>query len=316
MGVTSVVRYGQPTLAPNDEGHRVYTVEFRVTTNSKDDGPKSVLVGGRAFATPLPAAGAVYSFGNDIDLYATADPIPAVDLVDEKALLRYWKVTYTYTTVPRKRCQTAEIEDPTAEPWEVDGDSDEWTEEARAARDSAGTSVVPVESSSHEPFTGKAVEVFKTRRRLTLTKNYSAISTAWVDAYEGTVNSATITICGQTYAPRTVRIRKIRWTRRRWGTCTYYYPTTFNLDINLNTHDLQPWDMGRKHYVGPVGAGEDREDRENFATIREEPAGDLTTEPYFLDGNGNILGASATPVSSRFRHYDEANFSVFGFPAA
>jgi len=287
-------------LEPNKEGHRTYKTIYQVITNDVNDGPITAMSAGG-----LPVAGGVYVYGNDSDSWAFCHAIPEVKLKEYDESRKQWHLTYTHSTEPMERCQTTSIENPLMEPWAVEGDSDEWTEEATTDKDDEA-----IDNSSLEPLTGKEIEVFKTRRRLRLSKNLASLNQDLIDDIEGSVNDGNVTIFGKAYGARQLYMRKIRFTRRIYATCTFYYPHEFYIDTKQATHDLKVIDRGFKEYTGT-----DPTDPKHYTPIREPDGdeGEVVREPVYLK-DGQRLPAGNDPEELEFRYYPEEDWSGLGFP--
>jgi hypothetical protein len=298
-------------LEPNKEGWRVYKQIWSAITDQKDDGPITARSG-----TGLPLPGDPYVWGNDSDQDSVCDIIPDVRLEkQDQGFRKKWAITFTFSNEPRDRCQP--IDNPVAEPWEIEGDCDEWEDTTEFATDSTGAKVVAITNSALEPF---SANVYRSRRKLVAKKNYSNINLDWIEIYTNSVNSVAITIFGKTYAARTLFMRRIAFTRKLYR-CDFYYPTTFNIDINPNTFDIQFPDKGfrKKKATAPSPPTDPREHFE-WITGGDGVKDDSirVREPQFLDGAGNVKAAGSDghiiPVYRRYRFYRELQWSVFNFP--
>src|SRR5690606_26567792 len=145
------------TANQNQEGHRTYKISFKVEVsdiggaNEIGDGPLIA-----SSAAGLPETGSVYSFGNDLDLNAFCTPEVAVRRApgtDEDGKIKYYIVDKTFTTLPNRRCQDENFEDPLLEPQKVSGGFVNFTREFFRNYDGS-----LIKSSSHEPIRGPDVE--------------------------------------------------------------------------------------------------------------------------------------------------------------
>lgn len=289
-----------PSLAPNRDGHRIYTVPYRVHCLSERDGPGVVF----AAISAATFIGQTYAWGNDADPKAVLDPVPQIQL-ENPSIRTVYLCTFTYTTEGRDKCRTSNVTDPLAEPWTSDGDADEYSE--LMDKDLDGK---PVQSSSHEPFTGKQAERIRTRRRLQLSKNFATLNLDWIDSLEGTTNQNAITLLGKSFAAKTLVIRKIRHQTKVQMPCKYYFPHTFCLDVNPETFVRKLIDRGRRK----LSAGGDVANPQHFEPIRLSD-GTPVKDPVLLDGAGNVKATGASPVVLEFKFHEEADWSSIGFPS-
>lgn len=296
----SLVEPLPPSLAANKDGHRTYSVPYRVHVLSERDGP-SVVFAAFSLATFI---GNTYAWGNDVDPQAVLDPVPQIQL--ENPLIRtVYIVTFQYTTEGRDRCRSSNVTDPLSEPWSASGSGDEWTEQMAVDLDGK-----PFVSSSHEPYGAKNTERIRTRRRLQLSKNYATLNLDWIEALEDTTNQSSITILGKTFAAKTLVLRKIDFQTKVQMPCHYYYPHTFTLDINKATVVRKLRDEGRRK----LAAGGDKDNPLHFEPIiliGNTPIKD----PIALDGAGNVKATGAPDVMNEFKVHEEADWSSIGFPS-
>jgi hypothetical protein len=304
MAVIGVVPW-DTWIEANAEGHRVYKQVWHVYTNAVTDGPITAWS-----AAGLPGAGDSYSWESDSDAYAYCDPVPGVRLRERDKTEKVWELTYTFTTdQKRNRCSDQSIQNPINEPWKIRCSSVDWTMQPCVAYNEDHSAIVPVKSSSHEPLVGKQVEIFDGSRQLILMKNLTTLNEPVNKAYERSVNQDTVVLFGETYEPRTLWMRSIQAESAVYGTCTYYYPHVWTIDVDPETHDLRPADMGFRYLVGT-----DKDNPRHFKEIREEGSDEVIRSPRFLDGDGNLLEKGEAVVRLRFRYYNELDWSVFGFP--
>jgi len=306
MTVTNVVPW-DTWIEPNAEGHRVYKQVWHVYTNAITDGPITAWS-----AAGLPAAGSTYSWDSDTDTNAYCDPVPGVRLAERDKTEKKWELTYTFTTdQKRQRCSDTAITNPVAEPWKIRCGSVEWSFQPCVAYNSDHSAIVLVKSSSHEPLTGKQVEVFAGARQITLSKNLSSLNEAFNKQYERSVNDDTVVLFGESYAARTLRMRSIAAESAVYAACNYYYPHVWTIEVNPDTHDLQPPDMGYRRLVGT-----DKDNPQHFKEIREEGSDEVVRSPRYLNGAGVLLAKGDPIFRHRFRYYNELDWSAFNFPTA
>jgi len=295
------------------DGHRTYTSTWRVITSSRSDGASTASI-----ATGLPTWGDYYRWGsgsgpggsNSWDLGAWVHSRPTATLQSERDSLKVWLVTVQHTS----RSRTPEItypDDPLSAPWEVSRDADEWTEEATQTVDGK-----PIWNSALRAIGGKATEIYKTRSKWTLAKNFATVPESWLNDIERSMNSSTVAMVGLTHPPKTLYMRKIAVQVLYYAVNTRYFRCTFFIDQNPETHNLKLIDKGR-HYDKFLKGSDDPQD---YVEITD----DVTANPqpdgsYYLDGAGRLLSKGSAPVMleqpNGFQVYYTHDWNVIGFPA-
>jgi len=255
-------------------GHRTYTSIWQVITDDVNDGASTARM-----AEALPNYGDTYAWGNSYDTGAWVQAAHSATLKNEQANRKVWNVTVVHSSRGRSSESESSSDDPLDAPWEVTGDGDEWVEEAQ--NDINGKAIT---NSAKRPITGKAVERIRTRRKFTLTKNFEKISPG-IEYLESSINSSTVRLCGGTYAPYTLKMRRIGFQRLWVGNSQRYYRVTFYVDVNPDTHFLKIVDTGRHEYK----AG-DRSDPKSYVEITDSDTRNPQPDgSYYLDGNGGVL---------------------------
>lgn len=286
------------------KGGRVYTSKYRVITNDKYDNAVTINL-----SVLLPAFGATYAWGTAFDLGAFAQWPHACQLErgDDQAFRKVWIVTVIHET-PDDGDQRGDQrgDDPTAYPWEVNGDADEWTEEAQKDQDDK-----PIVSSSLEPFRGKNVQVFRNREKLSLSKNFATLNLSLIRETRGSVNASAVTILGQSYPARQLYMRRLRWSRVVYAAGNrFYFTHSFEIDTNPDTFDLKLVDQGHRQLI--VGAL--NTDPQNFTPIIDRQTQRPCQHPMNLDGNGHVLQAGQPVVIKSFKYYKQRPWSAWNFP--
>ena len=310
MAVTSV----QPVstrVSGESGGNRTYTSLWQVITDSVSDSAVTARI-----AVGLPSFGSSYAWGTSYDYGAWVQSAHTADLKEENVSRKVWSVTVVHTSQGRSR-EATQPDDPLGVSWEVAGDSDEWVEEAhQTVPGPPDNKPKQILDASRRALTGKEVERFRTRRKITLSRNYASINQNWIDTIEGSMNSSTVAICGGIYPPLTLYMRKIPWQRLYVAGSQVYYRVTFMVDVNKETHNLKIVSRGRLEYSG---AG-DVNDPANYIEIPDN----YTQNPqpdgsYFLGADGRILSANETPVilngPNGYQVYYATEWNVIGFPA-
>lgn len=287
------------------EGHRTFTVQHQVETDTRYDGPHTVM-----FTPGLPAIGSLWNFGNDNDSWAFCYPLMDVNLRDRKENVRLWDVDQTFSTKPLTRCQDESIEDPLLEPPKIGGGFANYTKEA-----TTDINGVPILSSSWETVRGKAVEVDADRSTVWVEQNVATLGQATFATMINTVNDDVL----WGFAARKVKLSMVTWERKLYGVCDFYYTRRFEFQTDDNTFDLDDiLDEGTKAYGYWDGddwiiAGNpaDPSAARKYLDKNDNPARVL------LDGFGqpNIVGAVQAKIPrSPIKYYTESDFLALGIP--
>lgn len=292
MSVVGLALAKDWSLDTDEEGHRDYTVVWRVETDDVADGPDVAFT-----ATGLPTPGASLSLGNTVDAWAFYNRKGSARLRKREANRKAWDVTTMFSSRPPKRCNTNSFDDPLLEPHRVNGDFNQSMEEA--LQDNSGT---PLNNSSEQRYTGAIVQKPTTRPIVKLQMNVLWIDLAWMAEYADAVNSDVW--WGQ--AVRTIECTIGPWERRNYGTCNFFFVVNFTFELRLETWDYLLLDEGTRVKVS--GASPARYTQ--YKDEREENGKTL------LDGNGNALAAGGTPVWHRKRVLKERPFAAVGWPAS
>jgi len=246
--------------------------------------------------------------GHSQDLFVFATWPHRCVLADEKTTRKLWNVTVRHETPEDFNERGNQGGDPLDEDWEITFDADEWTEEA--VKDNQDN---PILTSSLEVLKGKQVQVFKSRGRWHLAKNFAAVDMGRLDDLRMSVNSQQLYIQGIRYPSRTLLLRRARSARKVYAKTRYYYRLELEIDANPETHDLKPVDRGRLHYIGTEGPGDpDRKDPKRFAPNRNDKDKSAHADPLPLNGDGDLL-TSYPPLciinqNMGARYYKERNW--------
>lgn len=303
----------------DDEGHRTYTIAHRVKTTDPLDGPNTVMQ-----CPGLPAIGATWNFGNDVDVWAFCLPSMKVDLFKQRPghPHRHWLVSQRFTTKPLKRCQDASIEDPLLEPQKISGSFVKYTKEV--FRDRFGNYI---KSSSHEMIRGPQVEFDANRPQVNIEQNVPTLELDLLASMVDTVNDTPLWGLGT----RRIKLSEAAWERKYFGQCSIYFTRQLGFDIAWEGWDREIVDEGTKALNGRNVNGVWT--IENF---KDGTVPDKNNPLHFIrykDGNGEIarvilngLGepareATATGTGTSFApgqiavdYYSEANLLLLGIP--
>lgn len=295
------------------EGHRTWTVVWRVETNDSNDGPAVVM------QTPgLPLPGTIWSLGNDLDVYAWCRPTTKVKAASECRpgdKPRQWDVTQTFSTKPvprdQQRCNTTQVEDPLLEPQKVSGSFTVYTEQG--AKDRWGRLIL---SSSWESLTGPENEWDAVRQSVDVEQNVYDLELPLITQIGNDPLNST-PMWG--LPVRSIKCVPTGWDRRFYGTCYKYYTRKFQFQIRVRLDpqtgtvvgdwDRDLRDVGSMYLGGPNakwdpttgdwapglmedGSTPNRTDPRHFTRAVDRTGNLLSTA--VLDGKGSPAGGETT----------------------
>lgn len=276
------------------EGHRDYKIRWLVNSLYAD-GPAVVMN-----TAGLPAVGATWAFGNDVDAWAFCWPNWKMTPIITKEPNQYWIVEQHFTTKPLKRCQDTDIENPLNEPDRISGSFTKFTREATHDRNGD-----PIKSSSHEQIRGSVVERDDNRPNVTIEKNLVTLPLSTFAPMIDTLNDAPL----WGLPARTIKLSNASWQRQLYGTCTFYYTVSYEFDVNYDTFDKTLIDEGTK----VLACGGDPTKPEDFV-VYKDINGENTR--VILDGNGEAWDGVGTPGEIDVEFYNESNFLLLGIPTS
>lgn len=204
------------------DGHRNYVIVFRVQVdNPGEDGPHTALY----FTPGLPTPGDPWLHNNDLDLWAHCTKEVSVAEHQDKpgAPVKFFDLTFRFTTRPDKVCQDAEIEDPLLEPPKISGGSIKYTEEA--THDRFGALLL---TSSHELIRGPQVEFDHGRDQVRISHVVPILQWALCTSMRDTVNGYTL----WGFPRRCVKLSDFTWDILYRGKCQVYYRRNYVFDIS------------------------------------------------------------------------------------
>jgi len=296
-------------------GHRTYKVRWQVGTTNKLDGPFAVFN-----AAGLPLVGSAWSgIANDVDLWAFCSPKMNVSSkINDGDPCKKWWVDQEFTTLPFRRCQDTQIEDPLSEPQSISGSFVKYT-----ALVGVDYNNKRIKSSSHE-----TILVEKDANRPTVIIGQNVLNLG-LDVFSGMidhVNDSGLWGLGA----RCVKLSNVVYERKLYGICTYYYTRRFDFDIRYNTFDdadipdrgfnVLRGDWGKAllgqdpHVWYPIAT--DATNPNNFEVFKDEKGARFPVQTA-LDGLGN---PSLTPESPTFlptvKKYPEANLYDLDIPSS
>lgn len=222
----------------DDEGHQEFHIFHIVKTDSKYDGPNTVMN-----CPGLPLPGSYWNFGNDVNIWAFCYPWMKVSIHQEKeGDANFWfKVEQKFSTKPMKRCNDTAIEDPLMEPDRISGSFTKFTREYQKDRHGAYLT-----NSAWEIFRGQQAEFDDNRPAVRIEQNVASLELDVFSQMIDHVNDAPLWGVG----PRCVKLSNVPWERKLYGSCSFYYTRTLEFDISYTTFDRDILDEGTKALHG------------------------------------------------------------------
>ena len=287
----------------DEEGYRTFYVERRIK-GAKTDGPSNVM---NTSGLALPGAPWSYDGDADSNVWCTGE-MKVTPEVRDGSPNEYWTTRQKYTNKPLKRCQTSSIENPLDEPDKVSGSFTKYTKEA--VYDRFGD---PIVNSAFEQMRGPQVERDANRPNVTIEKNLATLPLSTFSQMIDTVNDSTL----WGLPARCVKLTNVSWSRKVYGTCSYYYTVSYEFDIDYDTFDRDLLDEGTK-VLEENGDENDPRDFEVKTDTKGNPV------RVILDGHGQpwtgFLGTSGTgsnsPGSIHVEFYGESNFLLLDIPTS
>lgn len=318
-------------LNQREDGHRTYKVPFKVEVsdlggaNDLGDGP---LIASQAAG--IPTTGSVYSFGNDVDFNAFCSPefsVRRAPGTDEDGKIKVFVVEKTFTTLPNKRCQDEQFEDPLLEPQKVSGGFLQFTREFFRNFDGS-----LIKSSSHEPIRGPDVEFEDGWDFVRVEQNVADLQLALVTSLKHHLNSGVM----WGLPARTIKFSNFNWEQKFFGTCDFYYTRTLEFGVMFEGWDRVILDRGTRVLFGewsedgtrwvvkdlPDGGGTpDSNNPAHFVRFKDQQGENRDT---ILDGTGRpfdgteagagtATGGSAATIN--VQAYNEADLFQLGIPS-
>lgn len=208
------------------DGHRNYTVDWHLRVNDPEDGPAVILQNWL-----LPAVGTPYSIDNDTDLWAFCTPALNIakhpDTKEGDPIID-WIVTQQWTTNPSWRCQTFPIENPLLEPYQLSGDFIHEQYEPTVDKDGD-----PMLHPNFQPIRGPLIEQKRSRPSMTITFNSATLPLSTYVLLLNHVNDTPL----WGLPPRCIKFADAKWERLLYGTCYYYFRTSYTFEFDLETFD-------------------------------------------------------------------------------
>ncbi len=301
----------------DSEGHRIYTVVYRVK-GLTTDGPANVI------RTPgLPTPGEIWAIYDDLDIWAWCRPETEVTPELEGEPNQFWKVTCTFSTKPLERsssrCNDTQIEDPLLEPAKISGGLEKHKEVA--TKDRWGN---PPKNSAHQVLKGSKMEFNRSNPTITIEQNVLVLDLPLLAYMKDRVNDRPMWGMPR----RCILITDITWERKFYATCYQYFTRRITFEADVKGFDRDFVDEGTRVLSGEWKKENQIADDPSSAIIvgwtlknlkgtivpdKDNPshfigATDIEGKPanIILDGNGqpflpaDILTCSECPVVPRY----------------
>ena len=270
------------------DGDRNTTVRYRVTTDSRSDGPLTVLG-----ASGLPLRGEAYQFGNESDNYIYAQSAQASYQGEEQSL-RVWFLDVTYNTQGLSTDPQQDKQDPLD--WRPIVSTYSQKVRRPILRDDFGRLIA---SSAGEPY-DPVQEKDETKFMLRIQRNVARHNPAFNATYKDAVNFEAF--WGN--PPLTVKVEVPGTASQKFAANGQkYYEETWEFAIEPRTWYIKLYDYGMYKIVDG-----------KRKTIKDEEDNYLTS-PVLLDGNGGVLAVGANPVElAPFTVYTPKRFADLGLP--
>lgn len=298
MTVTSC-RAVDVSYSRDDEGIRLYLLTYEVITNSLDDHAQVAqlaVINTAPFGTP-------YQYGNDSDPWCFARWPTSAKLRSVDQSRKVWRVDLPFTNKPMgKSCSESDSENPLDEPPKISGS---YVSAMRAAtKDRNGN---PVTNSSDEPVL-PAPEIDDPRDTVIIEANTATIDLALRSRFRNKCNAAAI----WGLDARTVKLGQWTYSIQYYGKCFCYVANKLEFEINLDKWDFVHIDQGFRTISSTFALTPTKTVRIYKTEMdgQDQPL----REPRLLDGHGQLLDVSATPVEIRDEIIYQDDFSLLPIP--
>ena len=211
---------------------------------------------------------------------------------------KYWIVKQKFSTKALTRCQDDQIENPLMEPFRISGGFANMTEEAAADRHGEALT-----SSSLEQYRGQGVEKDASRPNVQIGFNSAVLPLSLASNFLHAINDGDL----WGLPAKCVKFSNFRWSRKLYGTCSYYYTMDYEFDIRYENWDKKVLDEGTK----VLKTDGDKTKPEDFRAYKDA-AGENSR--VLLNGEGAILTDLTMPYYHAFELYQEQNLLLLGIP--
>lgn len=264
----------------DEDGHRNYEVDWQIATDSQHHNLAHILDN-----WPLFAVGEIFDLSGYWPEAVGTDPwafcTPTLNIAPhrdtkEQGPVFYWTVTQYWTTKQTWRCQTFPIENPLNEPFDISGDFVQV--EKTASLDRFGK---PLLHPNFQPITGPATEYKYSYPTVTISFNSGILPLSTFVNLINKVNDAPL----WGLPARCVKFVDAKWQRKVYGSCFYYYPTTYTFECDRNGFDQEVPAQGTKEY----GGSGPYEDPRSYIAAKSPSTGDKDDDGIPLDSLGRRL---------------------------
>jgi hypothetical protein len=291
-----------------DDGHREFLVTHKIVA-AKTDGPFEVM---NAAGLPLP--GAVWSFRNDLDFWAFCTPYIKVRVSPDTKPGNpsvHWLADQKFSTKPTERCRDQRVEDPLMEPQRLSGTFTNHLKEVVQNNDAT-----PVQTTAFEMLRGGQVEFDHAKPTVEVGQNVLSLGLGTLAQMINTVNDDGL----WGLSARMVKLSRISWTRKLYGTCNYYFTRNLGFDIDQTTFDREVINEGHKilsgHWDAVSGAwvldGSPNPSNPDHYEIFQDRKGNTGT--VILNANGTPWNGSGDPPTVTVYPHSESDFTTLGIP--
>lgn len=294
-------------MSRDADGHRTYDLWWLIEAQNSATGPSASLDDPSVIinTSGLPTIGSVWSdldFIDGADDYAWCTPECEVEPYESKPgePPLYYRLKNTFTTRPMKRCQDNTIQNPLNEPHELSGS---WVDKKIIPYiDRDG---LPYRSSTGEPLIGQETEIDDADWEIVVGFNSAAIPLALVNSLRHHLNDSTL----WTLATGKVKFSRYSFTRKLYGTCTFYYNNQMRFSVRDSWAQYLA-DKGRME-LGSGGSASNPVDWIVAKDIYGE------NKPIMrLDINGKpIVSNTQTPNTITRNPYPLGNLLLLGIPS-
>lgn len=291
-------------LEIDEEGHRNYTIAWKIETELSDDDPSVI-----ANTAGIPVVGttwtqlcSTYGF-NGADDWAFCKPTMSVSPLDPKDTepSQIWRVENLFSTKPGKRCQDNSIENPLLEPPDISGSFVKYRELPHVDRHGR-----PYRSSTGEPLVGQETERDRNRWEINIVINQLTVNLQLVSDLADYLNGSPM----WGLPAETIKFSKFSFHRLLYGTCTFYYKLNYGFEIRADWTQYLA-DKGRMELV--TGGSPTNPDHWRVAKDRYGE-----NKPVLrLDVDGKpIVSDAQTPNTIVRKPYPYGNLLALGIPAS
>lgn len=235
MAVVSVKPLTWSMERDRDTGHRTYKITFRVRSDDRNDGPRTIE---QADELPRPGVSVWNYFGDEDPAAVCTRGIRIEPQEGEREPWLYWLVECEFTTKPLGQCQDEDAaDDPLQERPKVRFTS---RKERREATHDAYEN--PCLSSSFERIRGASTEVEETIPVLEITQNVPTHSAVTAARLTDCVNHEPL----YGFAAGEVRLAEVHADQQYSARCTRYWERSVRLEIRRGGWARQVLDEGTK----------------------------------------------------------------------